>query len=266
MKKFFLAVFFFTFFLHQNIFAQQIHFGTDKTISRAEVAKMLSFIYFDKDEIIELYKNRNINFTDSDASKWYDKYVNAVYNKKLMSGIENRFEPEKPLSLLQAQYILDRINSGDKTKIKITDENKNKNISYSLWTKLFFSAIQNLNCGIEQKKIIVLAAPSQSKTLPPNYIITSENYFSCDGIDFDFFDKSIEVLAKAHEIIALISFDNEFELKNCSLLKIHGNKAYVKCPHVKRFFDLQKKISPGVFDLKIRSGEIIGADQKNDIT
>ncbi len=249
--------------MHQNILAEQIHFGINKSISRAEVAKMISFICFDKDEIIELYKNRNINFTDSDASKWYDKYVNAVYNKKLMNGIENKFEPEKPLSLLQAQCILDRICSGDKTKIKITDENKNKNISYSLWTKLFLSAIQNLNCGIEQKKIIILATPSQSKNLPPNYIVTDENYFNCDGIDFDFFDKSVEVLTKANEIIALISFDNEFELKNCSLLKIHGNKIYTECGPLKRFFDynLQKKISPGIFDFKIKDGEIIDAIQ-----
>ena len=91
MKKIFLAVLFCSFLFVKNISANQIYYGNQDTISRSQVAKMLSFIYFGKDEIIKLYESRNINFCDTDASKWYDKYINAVYNKKLMNGIENKF-------------------------------------------------------------------------------------------------------------------------------------------------------------------------------
>jgi S-layer homology domain. len=259
MKKIFLAVFFCTIFLSKNIYAQQINYGSDKTISRAQIAKMLAFMYCDKNEIIDLYNSRNINFSDTDATKWYDKYINAVYNKKLMSGTENKFEPQNPLTLIQAQYLLDKINPSNTIKIKITDENKNKNISYSLWVKLFMDTIKDLDTKITQKKIITLATSLQNKKILQNYIITSENYFSIEGIDFDFIDKETQILCNENEIISVLSYSDEFELKNCSILKNRGNKIYVECPPVKRFFNtkLQKKISAGIFNLKIKSGEII---------
>lgn len=264
MKKFFCSVFFCAIFLSENVNAKQINFGNDKPILRADTAKMIALTYCSKKEIIDMYKSRSIDFTDTNTEKWYDKYINTAFKKQIMSGVGEKFEPEKPLTLIQAQYLLDKINQNNETTIKITDENKNKCISYSLWTKLFIEAIKNLDKKIEQKKIIILATPSQNKNIPQNNIVTNEKYYICDGIDFDFLDKSTEIIANDNEIIAVLNFDDEFDLK-CSAIKQTGNKIFISSGPVKRFFNLkkQKKIAPGNYILKIKSGEIINISPEN---
>ena len=115
MKKFLLASFFCAFlfinlFFKKNIYAQEIIYGTNRIITRAEVAKMISFVYGNKKDILECYKNREINFLDSEINDWFDKYINFVFEKKIMTGTnENKFEPEKYLNLNQAQILLDKI-------------------------------------------------------------------------------------------------------------------------------------------------------------
>ena len=263
MRKIFLLVFFLCFFLlnvnKNNILAKQINYGEDKIISRAQVAKMLCFAYLTKKEIFDLYQTRNINFKDVSQTKWYDKYINAVCARKLMSGVsENNFNPEQPLTVLQAQYLLEKISN---IKIKVTQDNQDKNISYYLWTKLFRDAIKNLDSQITQKKIIVLATHDENQNIPENFIVTNQDYFSCDDLDFKFIDKFINIITKDKEIIAITSYDDEFELKNCKIINQSENKIYLDCGKLKRYFNYnnknQEKIIFDQADLKIKSGEII---------
>ncbi len=258
MKKIFWAVFF-CFCIFKNVHAAQINYGADKIITRALVAKMIAFINSDRQEIFDLYKSRSINFIDTDREKWYDKYINAACKKNLMSGFENKFAPDEPLTLIQAQYLLDKINPQNDIKIKMTDENKNKNISYSLWLKLFSDAIKTLHTNVEQKKIIALATPLQNKNIPQNNIVSNENYYSHEGIEFDFFDKQIEVLLKGKEILAILNYNDEFEL-DCTVIKNIGKKVFISVGPVKRFFVSDvKKILPGNYRLQIKAGKIINA-------
>ena len=210
MKKIFWAVFF-CLCITKNVGAVQINYGSDKIIARSLVAKMVAFINSDRQEIFDWYKSRSLNFIDTDREKWYDKYINSACKKNLMSGFENEFAPDAPLTLMQAQYLLDKINPQNEIKIKITDENKNKNISYSLWVKLFLEATKILKTNITRKKIIALATPLQNKIIPPNNIVTNENYYLHEGIEFDFFDKQTEVLLKGKEILAVLNYNDEFE-------------------------------------------------------
>ena len=82
MKRIFLAGFFFICLFIKNIKAQEIIYGHDKAITRAEVAKMISFVYGHKRDILEAYKKREINFFDCDINDWFDKYLNFVVKKK----------------------------------------------------------------------------------------------------------------------------------------------------------------------------------------
>lgn len=274
MKRIFLAGFFFMCLFIKNIMAQEIFYGHDKTVTRAEVAKMISFIYGDKKNILEAYKTREITFVDSDINNWFDKYLNFVVKKKIMAGVDkNKFEPEKYLNLSQAQILLDKINPENKIKIKIDEVNKNKFISYSLWVKLFLDLISDLDIkNIKQKEIISLATYKQNKEdILKDFLVSDKNYFCYEGIDFDFYNKKINVLLCGHEIMALLSYDDEFDVK-FKILDVKDNRICVKNDLLKIYFlidtvNLDKnKIKIGEsYILKIKCGKIIDITESNNL-
>ena len=274
MKRIFLAGFFFMCLFIKNIMAQEIFYGHDKTVTRAEVAKMVSFIYEDKKNILEVYKTREINFVDSHINNWFDKYLNFVVKKNIMAGTDkNKFEPEKYLNLSQAQILLDKINPENKIKIKIDEVNKNKFISYSLWVKLFLDLISDLDIkNIKQKEIISLATYKQNKEdILKDFLVSDKNYFCYEGIDFDFYNKKINVLLCGHEIMALLSYDDEFDVK-FKILDVKDNRICVKNDLLKIYFlidtvNLDKnKIKIGEsYILKIKCGKIIDITESNNL-
>jgi hypothetical protein len=82
--------------------------GEYSPVTRAEVAKMLALSKYGIDEIREM--PRQILFTDTNSDFWYDKYINAAYTANLISGAdETHFEPDKYLTLRQAQYLITRL-------------------------------------------------------------------------------------------------------------------------------------------------------------
>ena len=89
--------------------------------------------------------------------------------------------------------------------------------------------------------------------------IRDRNYYSHEGIEFDFFDKQIEVLFKGKEILAILNYNDEFEL-DCTVIKNIGKKVFIFVGPVKRFFVSDvKKILPGNYRLQIKAGKIINA-------
>ena len=269
MKRIFLAGFFFMCLFIKNIMAQEIFYGHDKTVTRAEVAKMVSFIYEDKKNILEVYKTREINFVDSHINNWFDKYLNFVVKKNIMAGTDKN----KYLNLSQAQILLDKINPENKIKIKIDEVNKNKFISYSLWVKLFLDLISDLDIkNIKQKEIISLATYKQNKEdILKDFLVSDKNYFCYEGIDFDFYNKKINVLLCGHEIMALLSYDDEFDVK-FKILDVKDNRICVKNDLLKIYFlidtvNLDKnKIKIGEsYILKIKCGKIIDITESNNL-
>lgn len=286
MKKLFLAAFFCILIFIKNIFyvrAQEFNYGIDKIITRAQVAKMLCFIYADKKSILEKYKSRDISFIDSSPDDWFDKYINFIFDKGIMLGTQkNKFEPDNALTLNQAQYLLDKININNKIKLKLTDQNQDKFISYSLWTKLFISAIKDLGLdnNIKQENIIILATRKQNDNILNGFIISDKDYYTCDDLeylDFDFCDKAINALVRDKEILAVLDYNNEFSLR-AKILKKLDNKLLILTGPVKRFlgvdfsFDRKYKtlckelIFERIYGLKIDSGkivDIVGLDNSN---
>ena len=282
MKKFFIAIFFcllgLLIFIKKNYYMgadeiNNINYGCDKIITRAQVAKMICFLYADKKKILECYKSRNINFLDSEPNNWFDKYINFVFEKKIMTGIKkNKFEPDSALTLSQAQYLLDKININNKIKLKLDDQNKNKFISYSLWTKLFIKAIKDLkdlndddldiNKNIKQEKIIILATSKQNNNILKGFVISDKNYYSCDNLellDFDFYNKAINALVCDKEILAVLNYSDKFNL-HAKLLKTDQNKILVKLKSITRYFELDKNLGKiyRVGNKKLNLGEICG--------
>ncbi len=190
----------------------ETNIGEKLPVTRAQVAKMISFTYSDQSSIQT--KEREINFSDTNESEWYDRYINTVSILGYMSGTtKTTFSPQAPLTLSQAQSLLDRLDPNNKTKIKITEETKGKPISYALWTKLFLQSLENQSAekdikktfGISKENFILLATPSNNQKLKAWNMITERGFMRFDGLSLDsYIDKEISLLQKDGEVLALL--------------------------------------------------------------
>lgn len=75
-------------------------------ISRAQAARMLAYVHFDRATINTLQSE--IQFADVDAPDWHYNYINAAFISGLMRGTGLAFMPDDPLTVGQAMSILDQ--------------------------------------------------------------------------------------------------------------------------------------------------------------
>ena len=192
---------------HQKI----AYAGDNIPISRALVAKMLAYIEHDSAEIDGM--ERVITFLDTSPEQWYDRYINAVVTEGYMNGGGAQFMPDKPLTLYQAQVILDKINPDNTLKIQISDENKDKAISYALWTDLYYETLVNRSgersvieaTGLMQIDVIVLATPDNNSQMKSWNMVTATGPLSYKGLSMEaYIDKQISILKKDGEVIAFL--------------------------------------------------------------
>lgn len=250
-------------------------FGDDIPVSRAVVAKMIALSFSSEEEILK--SERKINFSDSDITKWYDKYINLTFIKGFMSGAGNgqNFLPEEFLSVTQAQFLADRLDKNNKIKIRLDSENKDKPISLALWNEIFIKVLENLSensdyCqkfGISQKEAVVIATENNNNMLKNNYIITDSGLFKCEGFDVSYYtDKKISFLAKGDKIITVLSVMND--LHNMNDIYIlngdeNGLKIFAGGAEKEYLFDEDfvgnktENMSNKIADLVIKDGKVI---------
>jgi len=182
----------------------------DVPISRAMVAKMIALTFSDAAEIT--HSPRHINFSDTSVSMWHDRYINAAVSMGHLSGIGYNFYPESPLTLEQAQFILDRLDPNNPIRIQLTPENRQLAISYALWINLYMQLLGNLSgyattadyFGIIQENVIILITPQFNSQLPQGHVVTNIGHFTATGLDFeDYLDREVSILHKDGEILAI---------------------------------------------------------------
>lgn len=231
------------------------------SVQRAIVAKMVALTYNDLPSVKAM--DREISFKDSDSGKWFDKYINTVRVQKYMMGDGDYFNPNEPLTIQQAQDLLDRFDKKNKLKIKVTDETKNKSISYALWIDLYKSMLENVSgnkvkelFGIEEKEFIVLASPDNNTNLKNYNLISDQGAFSYEGLDVSYYiDKKIKALVKNNEIIAIIGISEENPtLKNAYVVKNTESEITIFSGGVERTFPItneSRDLKDKICDLQI---------------
>ncbi|MCL2350263.1 MAG: S-layer homology domain-containing protein, partial [Defluviitaleaceae bacterium] len=180
--------------------------GDDAPVSRALSAKMIALAFAAPDAIDAA--PRIINFDDTAPEDWFDIYINKAYALGYLSGMGASFYPDQPLTLEQAQLMLNRLDESGAIRITLTDENRHMNISYALWVSLFMQMLENTGGlaqrGLAQQDVIVLITPEFNETLPPGNIVTDAGRFSVAGLDFEYYlDKQISILARGNRVLAV---------------------------------------------------------------
>ncbi len=179
-------------------------FGDDIPITRGEMAKMIALSFYTPEEIVNM-KN-NIQFHDVSVEDWYYPYINAAVTDGYLSGDGENFLPEEDVTLEQTQYLINRLNPDNQTKITINDENKNKSVAYSLWLELFQEALQGRRAenslysyGILPREQVLLDTADNGTIL-----LMEDGIFTSTGRSLKALEnKKIKVLQKDREIVAI---------------------------------------------------------------
>lgn len=243
--------------------------GETIPITRGLAAKMLALTFGTKSEINST--ERTITFSDTSIDKWYDKYINYACSKKYIQGSNGKFMPEEYLTVIQAQYIIEQIDPANKIKINITDETKDKPISYNLWTEIYMKVLTNLadkstikeKFGISAQKTIILALPENNKLVKDGYVITDKGLLKCVGIDLtQFIDDEISLWTKDDEIIALSDITNKNPIIKNSYITENGKTCTIFSGGAEKTYEKTENFSQSETDENLKIADVTLTDKK----
>jgi len=251
----------------QNEHSIKINIEDTMTINRNLVAKMIGLTFYDKNQISAI--DREISFADTAAANWYDKYINAVSIDGYMSGADGLFRPNENLTLNEAQLLINKMDKNNTQKIHITEENKNKPISYALWCELYFNMLDNIsgdtsfkdNYQIQEKNIIIMATKNNNENLGEWNLITDNGPLNYEGFDMSYYlDKEITVLLKGNEIICVLGVKNESPtIKSAYLVKSNNESITIFSGGIERTYKFagvagEKNYENKICDIEISNG------------
>jgi stage II sporulation protein D len=253
----------------QNVSAQNIESIDTIPVTRATVAKMIALAFNDKAAIMGA--DYEINFADVDQTKWYAPYINMVVVQGYMSGDDKGFKPDEPLTLNQAQILLGSLNKNNKTKIKITQEIKDKPISYALWTELYINTLKALSkdkelsdaYAIATDSLIVLTTPANNATQTPWTMTTDKGSYGFAGLNMDvYMDCKVKVYSKDYEVIALVEIeDTEPTITNAYLISAKDTELTIFVQGATRTY---KTNADMILDTKLFTIPIVDVKVKGD--
>lgn len=240
--------------------------GGNLPVSRALAAKMICLAFHDNAEIASM--DNEITFIDVSEEDWFYPYINMMGIEGYMKGSGETFQPLEPLSLFEAQVLIDKMNPNNKTKIKITDDTKNKPISYSLWCELYQKTLKELSkektiaeeFELTEKELIIFSTPANGD-MDSWHMATDQGIYSFSGYAMDaYVDKKVKFLVKGQEIVeAMEIVEKSPVLEGAYLQKQEGNKIAVFMGGAWRDFTYHAVIEetfPCIADLKLENGQI----------
>ena len=102
--------------------------GADEPVSRKMAAKTIALAFYTNDELENLKKE--VDFSDVSAEDWAYPYICGCVEKGFFAGgEEGEFRPDDPMTLWEAQVLMDRLAPDYDSRIVLTEENKNKAVS-----------------------------------------------------------------------------------------------------------------------------------------
>lgn len=236
-------------------------------VTRATVAKMLALAFNDKNTIQTT--DIEINFDDIEPDKWYCPYINIVVLQGYMGGSDTKFFPDNPLTLEQAQLLLDKLNPNNRTKIKITDDIANKPISYALWTELYIKMLEQMKTldsySINVEDLIILTTPANDTDQKPWTMVTDKGTYNFTGLNIDsYIDCKIKAYTKDNELIAFVDVEETSPtITNAYLVEANQDSVKIFVGGATRAYKLQSTvIDSSVFtipivDIKINQGNAL---------
>ncbi|MDR1559174.1 MAG: SpoIID/LytB domain-containing protein [Clostridiales bacterium] len=242
--------------------------GNDLGVTRAMAAKMLALALYGGNEIDSM--EREIEFTDTDKTQWYDKYINAVYIQGCMSGDGDTFAPNEPFTFEQVRVVLSRLDPEQSVNIQDKGENASKAVSYELWVDIYIELLKVLEVSdIESKNFVIMAAAGNNSKLSNWYMISDTGPYRHAGLNIDGdIDKRVQALVKGKEIVALMSVtDQSPVIRNAFVVRRDDETITVFSGGAERTYNYPNELAdaPGkICDIRIDNGRAIDVTVKSE--
>lgn len=265
----------------------------EEVITRAQVAKMLSYLMYTKEECKAL--TRVISYSDTDPSLWYDKYVNAIYTFGLLEE-EKEYRPLDYLTYGECKDILSKIvvtyNNNDKNTELLQyntitsalnfnlDQAKDKDrMPTSEWIIVYQSLINHLKTAIEVKsslekeksqwesikkeELFIVETDTSNSKLEDQETITDKGIYCNEGLNLlEYKDCKIKVFSSKNEILYIESITkDEATLSNVFIISNENKDITVYIEGIKRTFTAKNPLTEDVKnvigDLVIDEKEVV---------
>lgn len=241
--------------------------GDNIPIIKGEVAKIVALTFSDTNDFRNVEKA--IDYEDIEEDDIYYGYVNYCVSNGYMSCDENYFGAYDNMTLEETSNILKIINQNDDSKIDVNEDNKDKPISYGLFTDLFIDTIDSLSSGqvydkynLIYNKPIILATNKDNNSLM-EYVITDSGKYKATNLDLsNFRDVQIDMYHKNGEIVMLKNFiDNTPIIENAYLYEYNKDSITIFAGGVYREYKIingseNENLVGSICDIKI-SGDVV---------
>ncbi|MCL2169802.1 MAG: SpoIID/LytB domain-containing protein [Defluviitaleaceae bacterium] len=179
----------------------------DAPISRGQVARMIALTFADQTAINQAL--RVIDFADVNVNDIFERYINKSYILGHLRGDgSGNFYPSRPLTLEQAQWVLDGLNPDSGIRIQMTEENREMAVSYALWMNLYVQLLESMDTQVARRDAVVLITSEFNRTLPAGNIVTNIGRFLVTGLDFaDYLDVELELLIRGTAVLGIIGIN-----------------------------------------------------------
>lgn len=238
----------------------QVQNPLEETITRAQVAKMISFAAYTREECEQLV--RVITYKDTDVDKWYDKYINAVTVLELMEEDKN-FRPNDALTYGEAKQILEKLQLTDykRLRFEITDDILSNKISSIDWLSVYeYICTEIYNYVPSEKDIFVVMAGGDKKENKWKVVGEDETYQS-DGISLEnSLNQTVTAIVKGSEILAIKQVkDDTISLENVWIIDGKEKSISVFINGVERTFQTENVLAEEITSVV---GDLIISNQR----
>lgn len=238
----------------------QVQNPLEETITRAQVAKMISFAAYTREECEQLV--RVITYKDTDVDKWYDKYINAVTVLELMEEDKN-FRPNDALTYEEVKQILEKLQLTDykRLRFELTDDILSNKISSIDWLSVYeYICTEIYNYVPTEKDIFVVMANCDKKENKWKVVGEDETYQS-DGISLEnCLNQTVTAIVKGNEILAIKQVkDDTISLENVWIIDGKEKSVSVFINGVERTFQTENILAEEITSVV---GDLIISNQK----
>lgn len=237
--------------------------GDDLSISRAMAAKTMALTFYTKEELEGL--EQVANFPDVPQTDPFYPYINGAVKLGLLSGDEDgNFYPEKDLTLIQAQALLDRLAPDYDSRMVLDESNQNMPVAYSLWIQLLQTALEAReeelsSYGITEETRVLLTAEESGGMF-------DNGYYGGAGLDLKPHENTaLRYWAKDGEILALLevtdttpTIENIYCTASGGTIRMETGAGSVTRPYTGQALD-------GICDITLSEGKATEAVQAAEL-
>ena len=233
--------------------AQTGMIGADEPVSRKMAAKTIGMAFYTNEELEKLEKE--VDFSDVSAEDWAYPYICGCVEKDFFAGgEEGEFRPDDPMTLWEAQVLMDRLAPDYDSRIVLTEENKNKAVSYELWLQLLETALKArrgedslYSYGFRAKNAVLLSAEG----------IFDTGTFTAAGMDLQpYLFSRITFWEKDGEIVALLTMEAASPVVQNVYCRKEKGKLMLETGVGEVVFAYSGKIKEGICDVKLENGAV----------